>query len=288
MQLIASSPLKQYEILSKLGEGGAGSVFLCKRKTDGQSYAIKRIQIHKQSDRDAIINEIVLTKLSASTNIVTYYESYEYDGFLWLIVELMMGSLTDLILSRFSSLTENIIKYILKEILLGIKVMHDQFRIHRDIKSDNILISLDGSVKLADFGYAAQLTCEKEARRSVVGTPSWMAPELVTGAEYGVLVDIWSLGIVGIEMAKGEPPYLDETPMRALYLIATRPAPSITVLEGWTPEFVDFLAACLNKDHMQRPSCESLLSHPFMQSVQPENKNQFSQLLHSWKARKRN
>ena len=219
---------------------------------------------------------------------MTYHESYEFDGFLWLVVELMMGSLTDLILSRFSSLTESIIKYILKEVLLGIKVMHDQFRIHRDIKSDNILISLDGSVKLADFGYAAQLTFENEARRSVVGTPSWMAPELVTGAEYGVAVDIWSLGIVGIEMAKGEPPYLDESPMRALYLISTRPAPSITVLEGWSSEFVGFIAACLNKDPSQRPSCESLLSHPLMQSVLPENKNQFSQVLHTWKSRKEN
>lgn len=166
--------------------------------------------------------------------------------------------------------------------------MHDQYRIHRDIKSDNILISLDGSVKLADFGYAAQLTQEKDARRSVVGTPSWMAPELVTGAEYGVSVDIWSLGIVGIEMAKGEPPYLDETPMRALYLIATRPPPNVTEDEGWSADFVNFLGVCLTKDPQQRPSCEQLLLHPLMQSVHSNDKLQFSQLLHSWRARKKN
>ena len=287
LQLIQSGPTDFYEIMSKLGEGGAGSVFLCRRKEDGVNFAIKRIHIKNDKERDDIINEIVLTRMSSCSNIVNYYESYEFDGFLWLVVELMMGSLTDLILSRFRGLTENIIRYILKEVLLGLKVMHDQYRIHRDIKSDNILISIDGSVKLADFGYAAQLTCEQDARKSVVGTPSWMAPELVTGSQYGVKVDIWSLGIVGIECVKGEPPYLSETPMRALYLIATRPPPIVNEVDGWSANFRNFIAACLTKDPRARPNCDDLLEYPLMREVSPSDKSEFSDLLQTWRARKK-
>lgn len=172
MQLIAEPPSNYYEILSKIGEGGAGSVFLCKHKQTGESYAIKRVSPKNERHRDMIINEIILTKLSSSQYIVNYYESYDYDGYLWLVVELMKGSLTDLILQRAGVIPERIIALVMREMLLGLKIMHDQYRIHRDIKSDNILIGLDGSVKLGDFGYAAQLTQEHDVRHSVVGTPS--------------------------------------------------------------------------------------------------------------------
>jgi serine/threonine protein kinase len=166
--------------------------------------------------------------------------------------------------------------------------MHEQFRIHRDIKSDNILISLDGSVKLGDFGYAAQLTQEHEARHSVVGTPSWMAPELVVGMDYGVSVDVWSLGIVAIEMVLGEPPYLNENPMKALYLIATKPPPVVPNDGKWTEDFQSFVRACLVKDPETRPTTEVLLTHPFIENVGNDAQLAFSQYLQEWLTMKKN
>ena len=288
LQLISESPAKYYEILSKIGEGGAGSVYFCKRIDTSEPFAIKRIKPKNEKHLDMILNEIVLTKLSSSAYIVNYYESYQFDGYLWLVVELMKGSLTDLIMQRAGKIPEGIIAYILREILLGLKIMHEQYRIHRDIKSDNVLISLDGSVKLGDFGYAAQLTQEHEARHSVVGTPSWMAPELVVGMDYGVSVDVWSLGIVAIEIVMGEPPYLSENPMKALYLIATKPAPEIPNNGKWTEDFRSFVRACLVKDPETRPSTEVLLTHPFIERVEESAKDDFSDYLQEWLLMKKN
>ena len=170
----------------------------------------------------------------------------------------------------------------MKEVLLGLRIMHEQFRIHRDIKSDNVLISLDGGVKLGDFGYAAQLTMEQGMRHSVVGTPSWMAPELVVGMDYGVSVDIWSLGIVAIETVVGEPPYLNENPMKALYFIATKPAPTLPNNGKWSRKFMEFVNACLVKDPETRPTSEILLGMPFITEV-PENAKQvFAEYLKEW------
>lgn len=287
MQIISEDPLNYYEILSKLGEGGAGSVFLCKNKETSENFAVKRIEIRNDEHRDMIVNEIILTKLSASPYIVNYYESYDFEGFLWVIVELMKASLTDLILGNVGKIPERLIAYIIREILLGLKAMHDDFRIHRDIKSDNILLSLNGAVKLADFGYAAQLTQEQHVRHSVVGTPSWMAPELVTGSDYGVGVDIWSLGIVTIEMVLGEPPYLDESPMRALYLIATKPAPSVPRNAGWSSNMVNFVDFCLTKDPDRRPGCDVLLRHPLMSGVNQNDKQDFIDFMTAWASRRR-
>lgn len=282
LQLIAEPLENYYEILSKIGEGGAGSVFLCRHKETGESYAVKRISPKNERHMEMILNEIVLTKLSSSQYIVNYYESYQHDGYLWLVVELLKGSLTDLILQRTGQIPEKIIAYIMREILLGLKIMHDQYRIHRDIKSDNILIALDGSVKLGDFGYAAQLTQEHEARHSVVGTPSWMAPELIVGTDYGVSVDIWSLGIVAIETVYGEPPYLNENPMKALYFIATKPSPTIPSDGRWSGNFQSFVNACLIKDPDLRPTSEILLRHPFILDVQQNAKQEFADYLSEW------
>ena len=233
-----------------------------------------------------IINEIILTKLSSSQYIVNYYESYDYDGYLWLVVELMKGSLTDLILQRAGVIPERIIALVMREMLLGLKIMHDQYRIHRDIKSDNILIGLDGSVKLGDFGYAAQLTQEHDVRHSVVGTPSWMAPELVVGMDYGTSVDIWSLGIVAIETVVGEPPYLNENPMKALYYIATKPSPQLPNNGKWSENFQSFVNCCLVKDPETRPSSDVLLMHPFITEILPDTKEFFAEYLQDWISKK--
>ena len=228
-----------------------------------------------------------MTILSQNPNVVSYYESYNFSSCLWIIVELMKGNLTDLIMDKAGIIPEYLMAYICKEILTGLRHLHSQFRIHRDIKSDNILLSLDGSVKLGDFGYAAQLTAEQDKRTTVVGTPSWMAPELVVGSKYDGKVDIWSMGIVSLEMAEGEPPNLRENPMKALYLTATGPPPSLSEKHKWSTEFNRFIEKCLIKDPEMRPSSEELLNDPFIALSPVDGKQQFSIYLGNWVNRKR-
>jgi serine/threonine protein kinase len=262
-------------------------VFLARKRATGENFALKRIPLKSQQQRDQILNEISMTMWSQNPNVVSYFESYNYNSCLWIIVELMKGNLTDLIMDKAGIIPEPIMAYILKEVITGLLHLHSQFRIHRDIKSDNILLSLDGAVKLGDFGYAAQLTAEQDKRTTVVGTPSWMAPELVVGSRYDGKVDIWSLGIVSLEMAEGEPPNLRENPMKALYLTATGPPPSLSEKQKWTPEFNQFVDRCLTKDPDRRPSAEQLLSHPFILQSPEDGRQQFALYLNNWVNRKR-
>ncbi len=183
----------------------------------------------------------------------------------------------------FNKLKEPQIALLCKETLKSLAFLHSQHRVHRDIKSDNVLLGLNGEIKLSDFGFAAQLTEEIDKRKSVVGechtnvfpswfshafliagTPYWMAPEIIRGQDYGVKVDLWSLGIMAIEMAEGEPPLIDEPPLRALLLIVTRGAPTLKEPHLWSDEFKDFLARCLDTDAKTRASSEELLQHPFI------------------------
>jgi len=123
-----------------------------------------------------------------------------------------------------------------------------------------------GEVKIADFGYAAQLTQQKNKRQTIVGTPYWMAPELIRGQEYDTKVDIWSLGIMIMEMAEGEPPYMEFPPLRALFLITTKGIPDLKEPSKWSQHFQNFVSLCLEKDPSQRPDASELLKHPFMKT----------------------
>ena len=287
LKILLSNPEDYYELQRKIGEGGSGSVFLSRKRSTGENFALKRIPLKSQQQRDQILNEISMTMLSQNPNVVTYFESYNFNASLWIIVELMKGNLTDLIMDKAGIIPEYLMAYICREILVGLRHMHSQFRIHRDIKSDNVLLSLDGNVKLGDFGYAAQLTAEQDKRTTVVGTPSWMAPELVVGAKYDGKVDIWSLGIVTLEMAEGEPPNLRENPMKALYLTATGPPPSLTEKHKWSQEFNRFVERCLTKDPEMRPNAEQLLNDPFIALVPEDGKIQFGIYLNNWVNRKK-
>jgi len=145
--------------------------------------------------------------------------------------------------------------------------LHGLHRIHRDIKTDNILLNEAGEVKLADFGFAIQLTEEKNKRRTVIGTPYWMAPEIIQNLPYGKEVDIWSLGIMIMEMAEGEPPYIKYSQAKALFLISTQGAPALKKAKNWSNDFKHFVSLCLQKEPNKRPNAIELLQHPFIASA---------------------
>jgi len=204
-----------------------------------------------------------MVKGTNCANIVEYIEAFEFDRYLWLVTELMKCNL-ETVIRKISRIPEDMIAYVLRETVKGLKTMHLSGKVHRDIKSDNILVNGKGEVKLSDFGYAAQLTNHKNYRESIVGTPYWMAPELVLGLEYGKNVDIWSLGIVAYELAYKEPPYFQEGTATALYLITSNPSPTLSKDSGWSDCFCDFVDYCLIKSPEVRPSCDSLLAHEFL------------------------
>lgn len=260
-------------------------VFLVKNRSTSKYYALKRILVPNQEKKDLIINEIAMTKTSQNVNVVNYFESYFYNNYLWIIVELMQGNLTELISAKKGAIPEQHMAYIFHEVLQALHHLHSRYKMHRDIKSDNVLLSLDGCVKLGDFGYAAQLTTEQEMRFTVVGTPSWMAPELIMSEGYDSKADIWSLGIVAIELAEGEPPYIKENPMKVMYNVVNQPPPALKVRYCWSENFNSFVESCLVKDPSARPSASDLLKHPFICSA-ADGKESFSQFLKNWVASK--
>ena len=262
-EIFCSSPEDSYKIFKKIGQGSYGEVFYCQHKISEQNYAIKKIKLENERHREKVINEIKLVKSTNSANIVEYIEAFEHDGHIWLVTELMKCNL-ETVIRKAVRIPEDVIAYILSETLKGLRTMHTTGKVHRDIKSDNILVNAKAEVKLSDFGYAAQLTSQKNFRESIVGTPYWMAPELVLGLEYGTNVDIWSLGIVAIELACKEPPYFQEDSHRAFYLIATNPSPTLDKTTGWSDSFCDFVDLCLIKSHEVRPGWEKLVDHEFL------------------------
>jgi len=260
------NPTVLYPDMRKIGEGAAGEVFLATDSTNGRRVAIKKMPLTAQNLK-LLSTEIQIMKTSKHPNIIEYIDAYIVDKKLWVAMEFMgAGCLTE-VLDQFDSnvhMTEAQIAFVCKATIKGLDYVHQMHRIHRDIKSDNILLGSDGSCKIADFGYAAQLTQEKAKRFTIVGTPYWMAPELIRGQNYDQKVDIWSLGIMVMEMAEGDPPYMDFPPLRALFLITTKGIPGLKHPEKWTTEFKDFVAQCLEKDAENRPTADQLLFHPFI------------------------
>lgn len=261
------NPSDYYRDLVKIGQGASGGVYIAhSNSNDNRAVAIKQMNLEQQPKKELIINEILVMKGSKHPNIVNFIDSYLLKGDLWVIMEYMEGgSLTEIV--THSVMTEGQIGAVCRETLKGLKFLHSKGVIHRDIKSDNILLSIDGNIKMTDFGFCAQINEINLKRTTMVGTPYWMAPEVVSRKEYGPKVDIWSLGIMTIEMIEGEPPYLNETPLRALYLIATNGTPKLKEPEALSYDMRKFLAWCLLVDFNKRADADQLLADKFIQEA---------------------
>uniref|UniRef100_UPI0023ED6D75 serine/threonine-protein kinase PAK 2-like n=1 Tax=Agelaius phoeniceus TaxID=39638 RepID=UPI0023ED6D75 len=277
------NPVKKYTEKEQIGSGSFGHVVRALNNATGGEVAIKKINLQGLRKKQLTINEIMIMKRYRSPNVVNYLDSYLLGEELWLVMEYMDGgALSDVISKTYLSEVE--MAAISRECLQGLDFLHSNHVIHRDVKSDNILLRTDGSVKLADFGLSTQLTPEKNRKSVIAGTIWWMAPEMVKDQPYGPKVDVWSFGIVGIEMVDQEPPYCNQSPCTAKCLIATVGTPKLRQAKHLSPCLCDFLSCCLQTDEEQRWSAKELLKHPFVRSAKPASS--LALLINSVKKRK--
>lgn len=259
-------PEEVYDLIGNLGEGSYGSVWKGINKTTNELVAVKIIPI--DNDLSDLKKEISILEKCESEYIVSYYGSYVKDSHIWIVMELCQcGSVNDIMHIARINFSEDVIKVICASVLLGLNYLHKNKMIHRDIKAGNVLLTTDGVSKLADFGVSAQLSTIQSKRKTVIGTPFWMAPEVIQEAHYNGKADIWSLGITMIELAELEPPYSNIHPMRAIFMIPSRPPPTFQNPENWSEEMNDFLKECLVKNPEKRKDAEELMKHDFVKDI---------------------
>jgi serine/threonine-protein kinase 24/25/MST4 len=256
-----------YFLTEKIGSGGFGSVYRGMIRKTGQVCAIKVIDLEETSDDIITISREIaaLTQGKACPQLTNYYGSVVHGTKLWIAMEFLDGgSVLDLVKRKL--LKEKHISIIVREVLLGLAYLQMEGKIHRDIKAANILLSTEGAVKLGDFGASRQLTDTVAKCNTFVGSPYWMAPEVMMQSQYDGKADIWSLGVTCLEMTTGKPPHAAIHPLKVMNMIVRNEPP---MLEGeqWTKEFKNFVSMCLIKDASKRPPLHILLRHPFIKKA---------------------
>ena len=275
-----SNPIESYLIESQHHSSSNITFFSIIGLKDRKQFSMKRILPKSNEEQVLILQEVSLHLTSRHDNILRYYDVYIYEAYIWIILEDCRSTLFDLIRLQVGFIPEKQMSFICKQVLLGLDYLHSEGRVHRDVKSRNVVISENGNLKLGDFGYTAQVNDEEDLGVN----PSWMAPELVLDKKYTEKVDIWALGILVLEMAEGVP-YEGESYDLVMNKIINSPPPRLANKFKWSKEINNFLSLCLRKDPAERLSAASLLSHPFIEehddqgSVHQFNEY-FKQLIH--------
>uniref|UniRef100_F1KS32 non-specific serine/threonine protein kinase n=1 Tax=Ascaris suum TaxID=6253 RepID=F1KS32_ASCSU len=266
MVVSAGDPRSDLTNFVQIGEGSTGVVMTANQVSRKRCVAVKRMDILKQQRRELLFNEVVIMRDYEHPNIVQMFGSYLIGDELWVIMEYMEGgALTDIITQ--TRMDEQMIATVCVQCLRALEYLHSKGVVHRDIKSDSILLARNGVAKLSDFGFCGQLSAEVPRRRSLVGTPYWMSPEVISRMPYGTEADIWSLGIMLIEMVQGEPPLFDVQPLQAMRTIRDMPPPTFSPTARVSPDLEYFLSRMLVRDASQRATATELLQHPFLRKA---------------------
>ncbi|XP_074614621.1 serine/threonine-protein kinase 10-like [Acropora palmata] len=266
-------PYTIWSLVGELGDGSFGKVHKAERKTDGTLAAAKMIDVKDESELDDFMVEIDILSECKHSHVVGMYEAYYHENKLWMMLEFCSGgALDDLILEIERGLTEDQIKVVCRQMFECLHFLHTHKVIHRDLKAGNLLLTSDGNIKLADFGVSAKNKKTVQRRTTFIGTPYWMAPEVIVTETckddpYDYKADIWSAGITLIELAEMQPPYHDMHPMRVLFKIPKSDPPQLQAKNKWSKDFHDFLSLCVVKSADMRTSAGQLLEHPFIANV---------------------
>lgn len=277
--VLTQNPFDSFHILEQLYSTPSVTVYTIQSRSDLCVYSMKKLKPEDDEEKSLVLQEAFLHLTSIHRNILKYHTIYDYQDFLYILVEKHDGNLHDLVKSQAGYISEKAMSYICKEILKGLNYLHSNGRIHRDIKSQNVILFKNGEVKLGDFGYTGQLADEFSFHQF---NPSWMAPELILGSDYSESVDLWALGILLFEMAEGVPPYEGETHDIIMRNIVENPAPKLQNKLKWSKDIINFLSLCLRKKPMERQSVQSLLMHPFIEDNNEETaQEQFAEYYNS-------
>eukprot|EP00039_Didymoeca_costata_P008359 m.110924 g.110924 ORF g.110924 m.110924 type:complete len:513 (+) comp14052_c0_seq2:396-1934(+) len=271
---LSKDPDEVFMLQESIGEGSYGVVYKSIHSSSGTVVAVKRMLINPNEtstkDIQQTIKEICILQQCKHPNVVKYFASYFKEQELWIVMEYCgAGSVADILRVLDDTMTEAHMSAVLEGTLLGLRYLHTEKKIHRDIKAGNILLDKNGVAKLGDLGVVGELHTSQTRRNTVIGTPFWMAPEVISAAEeggYDVKADIWSLGITVIEMAEGRPPLADVHPMRAIFMIPAKPPPTFSEPDKWGQPLQNFLGLCLLKDPNERASASKLLETAFIKS----------------------
>ena len=266
-------PETEFDLIELIGQGNYGRVYKVIHKKTGKIYSAKIAYIEKTNEIESFKKEINILSQCNNQYIVHYYGSYIKGHQIWIILEFCDGgSLYELIKILPRNLNEEEIASLIYMILKGLLFLHENKKIHRDVKSENILLTHEGIAKLADFGVSTQLMHSFSKKITKIGTPFYMSPEVIMQNKYDYKCDIWSLGITSIEMAEGEPPFSKVKGYWVLKKIITHPPKGLKNKEKWSKEFNDFVEKCLIYEPEKRPSAKELLEHPFIIKYNRGNK----------------